>query len=448
MHLDEALAVTAAYAAPESFETFAQHLDAAWVEEALLATDTASVRRRRLPNEQVVWLVLGMALLRDLPITDVVDRLELARPTRDARTVARSAVPAARTRVGAAPLQWLFCRTADEWAHRSSSRESWRGLSLWGIDGSTLRVPDTPANRAFFQGQPAGTAGRGESGYPSLRIAALMTLRGHVIAAASFGPYLVDERDYAADLWDSVPENSLVIVDRLYVQADVMARADTKRSRHWLMRAKSTTAWTMIDRLGKDDFLVELKVTDHARRLHPELPRTLTVRAIGYRQKGEKRVLLTSLLDAERYPATELVALYRERWEIELGYGEIKTDLLDQAITIRSQSPESVTQEVWGILVAYNLVRVEIERLADELEVPPLRISFIEALREMREQWLWAAMTRTPGAIPKRLRTMRDRLRRYVLPPRRSDRSYPRAVKIKMSNYARKRPSTGKRPTK
>lgn len=445
MHLDEDLAFTAAYAAPESFETFARHLDPAWIEEALLATGTATVRKRRLPSEQVVWLVLGMALLRDLPITDVVDKLELALPSKGARTVARSAIPAARARVGAAPLAWLFETSAAEWAPRSAERDRWRGLSLWAIDGTTMRVPDSPANRRHFGGQPAGARGRGASGYPSLRLAALMTVRGHVVAAASFGPYAIDERDYAADLWPSVPDNSLVIVDRLYVQANVMVRADPARARHWLMRAKSNTAWKVLQTLGKGDQLVELEVTDYSRGLDPSLPRFLEVRAIAYRHGREKRFLLTSLRDAKRYPGAELIKLYRERWEIELGYGEIKTDLLDRAETIRSQSPAAITQEVWGILIAYNLVRVEIEAIAGELKVPPIRISFIEALREMREQWLWAAMTGTPGAIPRRLRTMRDRIRRYVLPERRSDRLYPRAVKIKMSNYARKRPSPTRR---
>ena len=58
------------------------------------------------------------------------------------------------------------------------------------------------------------------------------------------------------------------------------------------------------------------------------------------------------------------------------------------------------------------------------------------------EQWLWVSQTTTPGAIPKRLSTMRDRLRRFLLPPRRSERTFPRAVKLKMSNFARKRPTT------
>jgi hypothetical protein len=438
MHLDEALALTSAYATPETFESFSRHLDRVWIEEALLATGKSTIRRRRLPSEQVVWLVLGMGLLRDLPIADVVERLELALEERGDRSVARSAIPPARVRLGAEPLEWLFVRSGQEWAHRSAERDRWRGLSLWGLDGTTMRVPDSEENRTHFVGQPGGASGRGDSGYPSLRLVVLMTLRSHLIAAANFGPYSTDERTFAEDLWSSVPDQSLVIVDRGYVQASVMALGDEFRGRHWLIRSKKNTLYDKLEKLGKGDFLVDKPVTGYSQSKEG-LPPTLRMRAIEYRFGKETRVLLTSLLDPKRYPADEIVALYRERWEIELGYGELKTDMLERQETIRSKSPEAVAQELWGILIAYNLVRLEMEQIAEELDVPPLRISFLEALRSIREQWLWAAATRTPGAIPKRLSTMRARMRRFVLPPRRIDRSYPRAVKIKMSNYARNR---------
>lgn len=84
---------------------------------------------------------------------------------------------------------------------------------------------------------------------------------------------------------------------------------------------------------------------------------------------------------SNRYPANEVRALYHERWEIELGFGEIKTDMLERLETIRSKTPTAVTQELWGLLIAYNLVRLEMQRIAAELDVAPIRISFVAALR-------------------------------------------------------------------
>lgn len=441
MHLDQALALTAAFTKPDKFSVFCARLDRAWIEEALLSTGTATLRRRRLPAEQVVWLVLGMALMRDRPIVDVVRQLDLALPATGGRTVAPSAVPAARSRVGAEPLEWLFVRSADQWAHESAAADRWRGLSLYGVDGTTVRVPDSDENRLHFGGQSAGAHGRGESGYPSVRLVALMAVRSHLLAAASFGPYSVDERRYAEDLWHSVPDDSLTLFDRNYVQANVFVPL-TKggKNRHWLTRAKKNNRWRVVEVLGDGDALVEMAVSSEARRKDPSLPATMQLRAIKYQHEGsDASTLLTSLVDSDKYPATELVALYHERWEIELGYDEIKTELLDREEAIRSKSPAGVEQELWGILVAYNLVRLEMERIADEIDTSPLQVSFVAALRYIRDEWSWSTITSTPGAIPRHLADMRDNIRRFLLPPRRRERRYPRAVKLKMSNYPRNR---------
>lgn len=439
MDLERALAATATYAKPEEFETFRRHIDAAWIERALTATGTATVRRRRLPVEEVVWVVLGMALFRDRPIEDVVSKLDLALPG-GGGTVARSSVSQARARLGSEPMRWLFERSASAWAHASASAHRWRGLALYGMDGSSLRVPDTPENREHFGGQ-AGRKGS-ESGYPMARVVALMVLRSHLLAGVWFGPYSgTHELEPAKELRTSIPDDSLTVVDRGFLAAPMLLGIQTgAQNRHWLTRAKSTSSWRVLRRLGKGDELVEMDVSRHARGQDPSLPRTWTMRAIRYHRKGFRpQTLLTSLLDAKQYPAAEVVALYHERWELELGYDELKTELLDREETIRSRTRAGVEQELWGILLAYNLVRLEMERVAKSAKVEPTRISFVESLRLIRDEWAWLSVT-SPGAIPKRLASMRANIKRYVLPPRRPKRIYPRAVKIKMSGYDRKRP--------
>lgn len=441
----EALEFTSEFT-PRAFPNLIKHLEPGWVEEALLSTGTATIRRRRMPAEQTVWLVLGMAVMRDMPITTVARQLDIALPAADgARTVASSALTQARARLGAEPMEWLFLRSAEEWAHRSAGADRWRGLGLYGVDGTTLRVADSAENRKHFGSQDCGRheGGRDEgvSGYPLMRMVVVMALRSHLLAAATFGPYGVDERVYATSLWETVPDHSLVLVDRLHLQASVLVPLMTKGTdRHWITRAKATTSYKTIRRLGAGDELVEFTVRREARVKDPTLPTHFDARVIRYQRKGYKpQSLITSLLDEKRYPASEVRALYHERWEIELGFGEIKTDMLERLETIRSKSPAAVEQEMWGLLLAYNLIRLEMQRIAAELEVAPIRISFVATLRECVEQWHFAAMA-SPGTMPGRLATMTDRLRNFVLPPRRPERTFPRAVKIKMSNYARKVP--------
>lgn len=377
-----------------------------------------------------------MGMFRDRPIEDVVSKLDLALPGAGS-SIARSSVSQARDRVGSEPIRWLFERSASVWSARSAEAHEWRGLKLYGIDGSTVRIPDTPENREAFGGQ-SGRKGS-ESGYPMVRLAALMVLRSHLLAACSFGSYGSNEIQYAWPLLDTLPGNSLTILDRGFFGARFLMAIERGQNRQWLTRARSDLKFRVIKKFARGDELIEIKVSDHARRQDASLPESWQMRAVRYRRKGfPSQLLLTSLRDPNEYPAAELAELYHERWELELGYDEIKTELLDREETIRSRKPEGVKQELWGILLAYNLIRLEMARIAAEADVEPTRISFVEALRLIRDEWEWLSVT-SPGAIPKRLETMRRNVKRYVLPPRRA-RSFPRAVKIKMSSYDRKRP--------
>lgn len=443
MHLDKSLALVAQRPRPADLRVFRESIDPEWIEEALLATGTATIRRRRLPGGQVIWLVTGMALQRGRSITDVAASLDIALPGSGGPTAASSAITQARMRLGAEPMAWLFAVSAEHWADTSADRYRWRGLALYGVDGSTLRVADSDENREFFGAANGGH--RGPSGYPLARVVALMVLRSHLLAAAAFGPYSTGEGTYARQLWQAVPDHSLSIVDRGFFAADVLIPLTRGGSnRHWLTRAKKNQRWRVLQRLGPNDFLVEMNVSPQARKNDPSLPATWTVRAILYQRKGFRPSwLLTSMLDSFAFPADEIVVLYHERWELELGYDEIKTEMLESEESLRSRNPALVQQELWGVLLAYNLIRLEMQRIADEARVPPTRISFVMALHLIWDEWAFSSATGSPGSIPRHLHDLRAKVLRFVLPARRPKRSYPRAVKIKMSNYPRKRrPST------
>ena len=380
-------------------------------------------------------MVIGMGLMRNVPIEQVVDKLELALPDQRGTLIAKSAISKARQRLGENPLAYLFDVTAAEWSARSADAYRWRGLGLYGLDGTTMRVADSPENRVEFGGQKAG-GGRGESGYPQVRVVAMMALRSHVLSSFRFADYGTGETTLARGIWNEVPEESLVIVDRNFLVKKDLVHLETSGNRHWLTRTKVNTKWAVQEKLGKDDYLVEWDLKGSG------LPKTWTLRAIHYKRKGCPRsTLLTSLLDPEKYPAKELVALYHERWETEIGYDELKTHLLNRQEAIRSKTPAGVRQELWGIALAYNLVRLEMERVAAEAGVPPTRISFVSSLAMIRDEFHTLSLrSMTPGAVPASLSRLRQRLKRLILPPRR-ERTYPRAVKVKMSNYPRKRPA-------
>jgi hypothetical protein len=443
MGLGEAILAVGAGERAASFELCSETLDAEWIAQALAATGTATIRRRKLPAERVVWIVIGMGLLRDRSIQEVVRHLDLvlaAGPRRVA--VSGSAIVQARERLGPEPLAALFAQSAAVWGAAAANAERWRGLAVYGVDGSTLRVPDTPDNDAAFGRVPTRWDSTG--GYPQLRLVALMVLRRHLLTGLAIGAYRDSELALATELWPQLPDASLVILDREFATYALFHQlADLARQRHWLSRVKTgRTALRrrVVERLGPGDQLVELRPSHQTRRAHRALPPTLRVRAIRYHHRGFRpQTLLTSLLDPVAYPAAELVALYHERWEIELGFDEVKTHTLEREEALRSKTPARIRQEVWGLAIGYNLVRLAMAQVADRAGVAPTRISYRHALQFIRVFWL-TAWTTSPGVLPRRLEALHDELALLILPERRPQRRFPRAVKIKMSAYPRKRP--------
>ena len=447
MDLGEVMLAVGAGERAESFEIFSQRLDSEWIAQALRATGSATVRRRKLPAEYVVWIVIGMGLFRDRSIQEVVRHLDLVLPDAKAPSgragVTGGAVVQARDRLGSEPLAALFAQTGQRWADASADEHRWRGLAVYGMDGSTLRVADTEANEVAFR-RPG--SGRGRAGYPQLRLVALMVLRSHLLADLVVGSCRDAELRLAEPIWERIPDSSLIIVDRGFICYHVFHRVQTHGShRHWLTRAKANMKWRVLQRLGPNDHLVELPINRNTRRAHPDLPETLQVRAIRYHRRGFRpQILLTSLLDPVAYPAAEIIELYHERWELELGFDEVKTHTLEREEALRSRAPERVRQELWGLAIGYNLVRLEIERVARRAGVAPRRMSYRHTLMLIRNFWVTAWLA-SPGVLPRRLDTLHEELGLLILPERRS-RTFPRAVKIKMSNYPLKPKARAKRP--
>ena len=116
-----------------------------------------------------------------------------------------------------------------------------------------------------------------------------------------------------------MPDDALTIVDRGFFSAGVLIpRARKGDNRHWLTRARKDLSSRELKRFARHDALVEMNVSSSARAKNSTLPQGWVARAITYQRKGFRpQLLLTSLLDSEKYPAREIIALYHERWELE-----------------------------------------------------------------------------------------------------------------------------------
>lgn len=411
-----------------------QHLPCEWIEQAVANTGRASIRHRRLPAEQVVWLVVALALYRHQSIGEVIDELDLALPDAQAPFVSKSAVAQARQRLGEAPLKWLFKSSAQAWSSQDKEAYLFKGLSLFAMDGTTFKTVDSPANREHFGAQ--SYASGAVASYPQVRGVTLTAVPTHLVLDMAFGPYDTNEMLYAKTLVPGIPDHSLTVFDRGFLAAEILCGLTANgQNRHFLIPAKGNTKWEVIQGTP-EDAIVQMRVSPQARKKLPTLPQYWRARAIAVIDaQGRKSVLLTSLTDRKRFTAAEIVACYSRRWQIETSYRELKQSMMGMALTLRSKTVEGVLQEIWGALTAYNLVRLEIAKAALQAKCEPTEISFVRAFHTIQYELRWAAVTRAQGKLPALLQRLRQRLV-SILNEKRPGRRCDRVVKSTPHRYA------------
>ena len=429
MFLSQALDRLYAFS-PEQFSSLAEVLSPELITQCLQETGTVTLRRRRLPMEMVIWSLVGMALFRHIPMGQIVNQLDILLPGKTP-FVAPSAVVQARQCLGEAAVRQVFTQTQALWQD-SVPVSQWCGLRLLGVDGVVWRVPDSDENQASFARTSNAQA---ESLYPQVRMVCQMELTTHLLTAAAFESVAVSEMVLASQLIEQTPDYSLTLFDKGFYSLGLLHEWHTTGAeRHWLLPLKKGTQYRVLKTLHHHDELIELITSPQARKKWPQLPPTLTARLLTKTIKGKPVRVLTSMLDNKRFAADDTVDLYSHRWEIELGYREMKQYLLQNRLTLRSKTPELVRQELWGVLLAYNLIRFQMAQMAYSLKnVEPNELSFSQASAFIiKELTLMPAVS--PGRIPEVINNMLAMAKAFVLPHRR-ERAYPREVKRRPQRY-------------
>ncbi len=415
---------------PSRLEALAALIDPDWIAQALAVTGKASIRRRKLPAEHAVWLVIGLALFRHLPLWQVVQQLALSL---DQQTLpAPSASVQARQRLGDEPMAQLFRMLTQAW-NRAPTHDALRVLA---VDGVVWCAQDTPENQ-----QQLGRCATQHGALPwaQIRAVCLMDTLSHELLDAQMGGMDRGELTLAAGLQGQ--DHSITLFDRAYFSAAFLLQWQEQGvSRHWLMRAKDKLRYERVMQFSAGDTLIRMPVSPQARKQHPALPRYWQARLIGVEMAGRKRRYLTSVLDHQAYPAVQLAQLYAERWEIELGFREIKQSLQHAEPVLRSKQPDLVRQELWGVLIAYTLLRRWMREMAAQAKVEPRRISFQTASYAIVNVLCFASLS-SAGTLPVQLSRLLEQSSLFVLPPRRPDRHCPRVVKNRAHKYPTKNAS-------
>ena len=337
-----------------------------------------------------------------------------------------------RKRLGADPVESLFRQTGKHWGCERYEGDGWKGLQVFAVDGALLRTPDSPELREHFGSGNTGT--ERQTPFPMMRLVALMNVRSHVILDAQLSPYRGSEMRLAETFLGQIPDNSITLFDKGFWGADLLLSvADGGCNRHWLTPARKNLVMEEVERYGEHDRCVRMKVSPQARKRNPDLPTQWEVREVSYESRGHVRSLLTSL-PAGEYSAEAVAELYLERWEIELGFRDIKSSMQQNAVTLRSKKIELIYQEVWGLLLAYNIIRREASQAAVAFGRTPSDIRFKPACQYIAVQLIVMAAANPVSATGRRLAELRGGVAGLFLDHRPRP-GRPRTVKISKTRY-------------
>jgi hypothetical protein len=355
----------------------------------LAATGKASQRERDLPAHVVVYYAIALGLYLHSSYREVLRCLLegvqwLLDPAVALKVAGNSGISQARTRLGWEPLRQLHDEVVKPIAVAATKGAWYRGLRLVSVDGSTLEVADQSANSKAF-GRPG--ASRGHSAFPQLRFVSLVENGTHVLFGTQMGPYSSGEITLAKGVLSALRKGMLCLADRQFFGFELWQQARATGA-DLLWRIKINTRLPREQPLADGSYLSRIYRTERDRRHQRN---ALSVRVIEYRLQGVSDAepiyrLLTSLLDPAQAPATELAALYHERWEIETALAELKTHLRGAKIVLRSKTPDLVRQEFYGLMMAHFAVRGLMHEAALKADTDPDQLSFLHAVRVIRRK--------------------------------------------------------------
>jgi DDE family transposase len=307
----------------------------------------------------------------------------------------------ARGRLPESLLRRLVRETGQELHRRSRPAWLWKGRPVKIADGTTVSMPDTPANQAAYPQAPSQQPGLG---FPLARLVVVFSLACGTVLEAALGRYQgkqAGENALLRALADTFAPGDVLLADRYFGGwfdialwgrrgVDVVVRlhqrrgCDLRRGRR-LGPGEHVVAWP---KPARPDWVDEAT--------YGSLPGALDLREVRVRvpHRGFRTtalVVVTTLLDAAAYPAADLAELYRLRWHAELDLRSLK-EALGMGV-LRCQSPAMVRKEVWAHLLAYNLIRAVLAAAADDLGADPRELSFtggVQALTAFAERLLEA----------------------------------------------------------
>ncbi len=341
-----------------------------------------------------LWMFLSQVLSPDGSCADATARLVAWRAASGLEPCSANngAFCKARQKLDEQQLGTLVRESGNQ-LHKSTSPEwLWKGRAVTLVDGTTFTAADTPENQA---GYPQPDSQKPGLGFPMIRAVALISLAVGAVRNWAAGPYsgkVTGEISLLRRLMNTLEQGTLLVGDAIYcVYAELALLAARKVDFVLPQNNERRTDFRRGTRLGRRDHIVTwTKPARRPERLSPAewaaVPATLTVREVevrlhrrGFRSKTI--VVVTTLLDAIEYSASDLGELYAMRWEIEVDLRSIKSSL--GMGHLRCRTPSMLRRELAVSLLAVNLLRSHLAEAAARSGLQPRDLSFTGAIQTL-----------------------------------------------------------------
>lgn len=262
----------------------------------------------------------------------------------------------------------------------------WRNRPVKMVDGTTVLMPDTPANQAAY---PQMRSQKPGLGHPIARLVGVICLATGNVVNVAMGPYRgkhTSEQALLRSLLRAFEPGDVMLGDACYgtyfLLAELMRKGvDAVFQQNGLRQ--TVTDFAMGQSLGNEDHLIvytkpRQKPDWMTEEAYQQVPQNITIREL---QAGGK-TLVTTMLCPKSAPKYALKELYKERWNVELDLRNIKSTLgMDK---LSCKSPDMVEKEIYVHILAHNLIRLAMIRSTRLKDVTPRQLSFKHALQLRR----------------------------------------------------------------
>lgn len=358
------------------------------IEQTIGNTQAKQERKRKLPSQLVVCMVIAMSLWSSDSMTTVLKNLvsglsrQWTKLGKYWRVPNSASITEARQRVGPQVMSQLFEQVARPLATHETPGAFLGGLRVMAVDGTVLDVPDSKANAKVF-GYPSSRPGT-QAAFPKVRLVMLVEAGTHIIVDALMCPYRMGERVRAKKLLRSTATGMLLMWDR-GLHSYAMVNATLAQGCHYLGRVPANVKFPTEQVLDDGSYLSWIAPDGKSKKKGYT---KLLVRVIEYTidtdaQQATYR-LITSLTDIALFPALLLATEYHQRWEIESTLDELKTHLNGRKTPVRSLKPREVVQEIYGWLLGHYAVRRLMFTAAQGAGISPLRLGFTGSFKVIR----------------------------------------------------------------